>query len=223
MSKGCCHCNQFWDYNCYNWLCEVKKTATRQLLAEGSGLSGWPTECRYCQYLAHRARGHGNHFLAFFIWGAHWRHLANTTKPSVCCGDAALCQITLTTCYYYSNNTAVLVFCIQNIHQNITMTTCTSTAAHLKRFVPNMYALCACSGRQEGARREAQNRRPRQAIRHRSTTHVTRALMTLLSISSTSTDQLTAVESTTNTTVVWRSRSLSPRLHPGEVLKSYKN
>jgi len=29
---------------------------------------------------------------------AHWRYLANTIEPSVCCGDAALCQITLTTC-----------------------------------------------------------------------------------------------------------------------------
>jgi len=27
---------------------------------------------------------------------AHWRHLANTIEPSVCGGDAALCQITLT-------------------------------------------------------------------------------------------------------------------------------
>ena len=27
---------------------------------------------------------------------------ANTTEPSVCGGDAALCQITLTTCYYYT-------------------------------------------------------------------------------------------------------------------------
>jgi len=26
----------------------------------------------------------------------HWRHLANTTEPSVCGGDAVLCQITLT-------------------------------------------------------------------------------------------------------------------------------
>jgi len=32
--------------------------------------------------------------------GAHWRHLANTTEPSVCGGDAALCQITLTSYYY---------------------------------------------------------------------------------------------------------------------------
>jgi len=28
---------------------------------------------------------------------ADWRHLANATEPSVCCGDAALCQITFTT------------------------------------------------------------------------------------------------------------------------------
>jgi len=38
-------------------------------------------------------------FLAFYIWGAHWRHLANKTEPSVCGGDAALCQITMTTCW----------------------------------------------------------------------------------------------------------------------------
>jgi len=30
------------------------------------------------------------------LWGAHWRHLANTIEPSVCGGDAVLCQITLT-------------------------------------------------------------------------------------------------------------------------------
>ena len=37
-------------------------------------------------------------FLALYRWGAHWRHLKNTTEPSMCGGDAALCQITLTTC-----------------------------------------------------------------------------------------------------------------------------
>jgi len=37
----------------------------------------------------------------FYIWGAQWHHLKNTTEPSMCGGDAALCQITLTTCYYY--------------------------------------------------------------------------------------------------------------------------
>jgi len=38
-------------------------------------------------------------FLAFYICGAHWRHPANTTEPSVCDGDVALYQITLTTVY----------------------------------------------------------------------------------------------------------------------------
>jgi len=33
--------------------------------------------------------------------GAHWRHLANTTGPSLCCDDAALRQITLTIYYYH--------------------------------------------------------------------------------------------------------------------------
>jgi len=37
-------------------------------------------------------------FLAFYIWGAHWRHLKNTTEPSMRGGDVALCHITLTTC-----------------------------------------------------------------------------------------------------------------------------
>jgi len=31
-------------------------------------------------------------------WTAHWCHLANTIEPSVCGGNAVLCQITLTTC-----------------------------------------------------------------------------------------------------------------------------
>jgi len=33
-------------------------------------------------------------------WGAQCSHLANTTGPSVCGGDAIFCQITLTTCYF---------------------------------------------------------------------------------------------------------------------------
>jgi len=40
-------------------------------------------------------------FLAVYIWGAQWRHLKNTTEPSMCGGDAALCQIILTTCCLY--------------------------------------------------------------------------------------------------------------------------
>jgi len=32
------------------------------------------------------------------VCGAHWRHLVNTIEPPMCDGDAAFCQITLTTC-----------------------------------------------------------------------------------------------------------------------------
>jgi len=31
-------------------------------------------------------------------WGTRWRNLPNMIEPSVCGGDAALCQSTLTTC-----------------------------------------------------------------------------------------------------------------------------
>ena len=34
-------------------------------------------------------------------WGGYWSNMANTTKPSACGSDAALWQITLTSCYYY--------------------------------------------------------------------------------------------------------------------------
>ena len=33
--------------------------------------------------------------------GAHWRHLVNTIKPSMCGDDAALWQITSTTCFLF--------------------------------------------------------------------------------------------------------------------------
>jgi len=72
--------------------------ATRQLVVEG-GLSSNPTEGRYCRYPAPIGRCHDNLFGILYM-GARWRHLANTAEPSVCGGDAALCQITLTTCYY---------------------------------------------------------------------------------------------------------------------------
>jgi len=39
---------------------------------------------------------------------AHCRHLANTIEPPICGGDAALCQITLTTCYMLPSSIAGL-------------------------------------------------------------------------------------------------------------------
>jgi len=46
----------------------------------------------------------------FLYMGAHWRHLKNTTELSMCGGDAALCQITLTTCYNTSIRHVILPF-----------------------------------------------------------------------------------------------------------------
>jgi len=43
--------------------------------------------------------GPGMHCMYYI--GSHWQHLANTTEPSICGGNVALCQITLTTCYHY--------------------------------------------------------------------------------------------------------------------------
>jgi len=40
--------------------------------------------------------------------GAHWLHLANTIELSMCCGDAAFCQITLTTCFLQNDNSSRL-------------------------------------------------------------------------------------------------------------------
>jgi len=49
---------------------------------------------------ASKGRCPGNHFCLSIYGGEHWRQLANTTGPFVCGGDAALCQITVITCYY---------------------------------------------------------------------------------------------------------------------------
>jgi len=53
--------------------------------------------------------------------GAQWRHLAITIEPSLCCGDTALCQITLIT---------FLVF--------------TAHAMHCKRCTSYSNSVCLC-------------------------------------------------------------------------------
>ena len=68
-----------------------------------------------CRCPAPKGRCHGNHFFGFLYMGAHWRHLANTTAPSVCGGDAALRQTTLTTCYYYLSRVSLLAVKQQSV------------------------------------------------------------------------------------------------------------
>jgi len=68
------------------------------------GFRGQAIRWRHSRFQGCKECCHGNHFLAFYIWGAHWRHLVNTIEPSMCGGgggDAALCQITLTACSTY--------------------------------------------------------------------------------------------------------------------------
>ena len=50
-------------------------------------VNGWTDQCHLRRGLSIR-------------WNGHWRHLPNTTEPFVCGDDAALCRITLTTCYH---------------------------------------------------------------------------------------------------------------------------
>ena len=40
-------------------------------------------------------------FLAFYIWGAHWHHLKNTTEPSMSGGDVAFVKLLSPLVYYY--------------------------------------------------------------------------------------------------------------------------
>jgi len=51
-------------------------------------------------------------------YGAHWRNLANTTEPSACRGNAAICQITLVTCLYVfvSKNKQMPCQCLKNTY-----------------------------------------------------------------------------------------------------------
>ena len=46
------------------------------------------------------------------VVGAYWRHLASTIELSVCNDDAALCQTTFATCYYYLELSMLL--CLDN-------------------------------------------------------------------------------------------------------------
>jgi len=54
------------------------------------------------------------------LMGRHiWRHLSNTIEPSVCGGDAALCQTTMTTCYYFDYRKHVTVLLVLQISNSV--------------------------------------------------------------------------------------------------------
>ena len=107
-AEGHCHGNHFWDTICCNWLFWLSlgynfgcMIASDMLFDSRGWVFGVKQSDEDSQFRGSKGRCHGNHFLAFCICGAHWCHLANTTEPSVCSGDAALCQISLTTCFFW--------------------------------------------------------------------------------------------------------------------------
>jgi len=64
-------------------------------------MRGRPGTCQdmsiYSKWLSRGQNRHGVHAdWGVLDGGTHWRHLANTTEPSVNGGDPALCRITLT-------------------------------------------------------------------------------------------------------------------------------
>jgi len=103
-AEGRCHGNQFWDAICYNWLWRLMGYNFGCMIASdtqfdsrggvfGVKLSDEDIAEIECQRVVAMATNFG-----FYICRAHWRHLKNMTEPSMCGGDVALCQITLTTC-----------------------------------------------------------------------------------------------------------------------------
>jgi len=53
--------------NCFVWT-----IATRQLVTVGVWMVGW--QMQMLPIPVPKGCSYGNHFLAFYIWGAHWRH-----------------------------------------------------------------------------------------------------------------------------------------------------
>ena len=74
-------------YKCVSW------SAGRSVTVVSPGKTAEPTEMSFGWRTQVGPR-------KLVLDGVHWRHLANTTELSMCGGNAACCQITLTTCYY---------------------------------------------------------------------------------------------------------------------------
>jgi len=74
--------------------------------------------------------------------GARWRHMANTTEPSLCCGDAALYQIrsTLTVVYPWlrSQKWGMLLFTYSNLFSEVCSESRSRHDMKLKSFVVYM-------------------------------------------------------------------------------------
>ena len=92
----------FWLLMGCNFSCMVSRDT---LFDSRGGFSGssYPMKTADFEVLRDTAMATILGFLYMGYTTTHWRHLANTTEPSMCGGDAALYQVTLSTCYlcYY--------------------------------------------------------------------------------------------------------------------------
>jgi len=104
----------FWLSMDYNFSCMI---ASDTMFDSRGGFWGQAMQWRHSWFLGTEGRCHGNLFLAFYVWGKHWRHLANTTEPSMCGGDEALYQITLTTCYHNNSVKKPFSVCFVALHR----------------------------------------------------------------------------------------------------------
>ena len=95
------------------------------------GTKGWPMRCldmpggRYTQSdSAGGSTGTVGTHIGCTRWNAHWHHLMNTIEQFMCCGDAALCQISLNTslCMELKNDRSIIIsvpadaLCNRNVH-----------------------------------------------------------------------------------------------------------
>ena len=68
-------------------------------IAKYMGTLPWPVQKRISWLrICHLGFGLRMDQESIIRWGAQWSNIANTIEPSMCGGDAAYCQITLTTC-----------------------------------------------------------------------------------------------------------------------------
>jgi len=73
---------------------------------------------------------------------AHWRHRVNMIEPSICCGDATLSQITLTTCYYLCQVNFVYPYCRGIIFQGYRCTSKCTFCTYVRIMVIVQCAFC---------------------------------------------------------------------------------
>ena len=102
-----------------------------------------PTDCQTCprSIYSKQLSKVQNRYGADADGGAYWRRLANAIETSVCGGDAALCQITVTTCYYYCIGRTVQMFVLTllTLHGSSTAAEQQRPTSNQRTFLEDMW------------------------------------------------------------------------------------